>query len=236
MRCSHCHNVVEDQDQYCTMCGTKIVRCPYCHGIVKEGSHYCLYCGKPINGQYNQYEPIHHNEEMIIDEGYKEKKKTNWIIVAVNIVLLVVSTSMAFNYLTKGPQVNVNPPAPQIEEQESNIEVKNELPFSTVTGNVLNSSRGYVTKDYVYITDESDRLVRMDHRLENHEMIIDEECLYIQVSDDKIYYVNKNQSLCVSDLDGKNRDIILDKDVYYVVYNNGYIYYQLDEDKESIYK
>ena len=236
MRCSHCHNVVEDQDQYCTMCGTKIVRCPYCHGIVKEGSHYCLYCGKPINGQYNQYEPIHHNEEMIIDEGYKEKKKTNWIIVAVSIVLLVVSTSMAFNYLTKGPQVNVNPPAPQIEEQESNIEVKNELPFSTVTGNVLNSSRGYVTKDYVYITDESDRLVRMDHRLENHEMIIDEECLYIQVSDDKIYYVNKNQSLCVSDLDGKNRDIILDKDVYYVVYNNGYIYYQLDEDKESIYK
>lgn len=236
MRCSHCHEIVEDNDQYCSMCGTKIERCPYCKGVVKEGSRYCLYCGHLLDGTYNHEHVQTHKGLDVIDEGYKEKKKTNWIVIALSIALLIGCTGVAVNYLTTGPQIEVNDPKPiQKEENPGNILVNNKLPFSTVTGNVNIIGSGYVCEDYVYIIDELGSIVRMDHHLDNQEVIIDDNCSYIQVTDKNIYYVNENQSLCVADLDGKNRDVVLDKDVYYVVYKDGYIYYQLDEDKESIY-
>ncbi len=234
MRCSHCHNIIQDSDCYCSMCGTKIVRCPSCQGVVREGSRYCLYCGKPLNGTYENDIPV--ETEEVADEVFKDKKKVNWIIVLVSVALLIGCTSMAFQYIYNGPALDIAT-SPQDDQEGivSNITVGKQQLFSTVTGNVNIQGNALSTDDYVYICDENNHLVRMDHKLENKEVIIDEVCTYVQISDQKIYYVNKNQSLCVSDLDGKNRDVILDKDVYYVIYKDDMIYYQLDEDKESIY-
>ena len=196
MRCSHCHEIVEDNDQYCCMCGTKIERCPHCKGVVKPGSRYCLYCGHLLDDTNNHEQVMHlHNDIGVIDEGYKEKKKTNWIAVVLSIALLIGCTAGAVTYLMKVPQIEIKDPVPvQKEENPGDILVNNKLPFYTVTGNVNIIGNGYVCEDYVYVINELGEIVRMDHYLDNQEVIIDDKCSYLHLTDNKYIHLYKQHN------------------------------------------
>lgn len=246
MICPNCKNEIGDGFVYCPHCGMKIERCPICHEVVIEGAKYCSHCGHELgteSEQTNAYDESAdnaysftenenqniYNTESIQKEAPFNKKK---IILITVIVFILISIS--YRYIYHGPQISEVENT--LEQEHYDMEIHGKSDMATLVGNVNQGGQVFQDDQYVYICDDENKLVRMDKKLENRKVLIDESCEYVQVVDQMIYYANANHYLFSMTIDGKNNEVLVSQAVYYVVYKDGCLYYQLDDQgKEYIY-
>lgn len=249
MICPRCQNEIDENMNFCPYCGYKIEKCPVCHCAVIDGAHYCSHCGanltthktKQYDGYYQPLSMYHQQTDQETSkttfQDIQVNRRINKKVIIISVIVLVLITIISYVYIYNGPDLShlikdsQQTQLPQIQP----ISIRGDNSFATYTSNINQNGEVYQNNDKIYICDDQGYLVLMDRNLENREVLIDEVCQYVTVTNDAIYYVNAKMNICQASLDGKDRNILLDVKAYYMIVNEEKIYYQSDSDNEKIH-
>lgn len=248
MYCPRCQNEIDEDAQFCSCCGMKIVRCPSCHHPILDGAKYCSYCGKAIyeHVQSEQiggyYQPIDHNQVFQKEEpktSFKEvtaSKKVNIPVIMISIMTLIVLTTGSYIYLQKTKNIEVFKNDETFNNNHSQtMKVNGSLDDVSIIGNINQGGHVAMYKDKIYMSDDEEQLICMNNQLEDCQVLIKGKTEYLNIMNDVIYYTDDNNQLCSVGIDGKNQKVIINKKVYYVVAKDNKIYYQSDTDEEKLF-
>ena len=261
MKCPNCKNEIFDDALYCSHCGMKLERCKQCGSILQTEAHYCSHCGKPVFENKTEYQPIntehfnrlggyykplseiYHDEDVYEKEEYQQEtvefnnistnKKVNKGLIIFSVLALVVSTALAWGYLSKTG--DIDPFTPNNNVNADPIKVTGHTELYTIVGN--NNQGGHVSvyNDRVYVCDDEGKLVSMSTSFDDRKVLTDHKVEYVSVINDRIYYVNQDMKICSMDLNGDNQTVIVNSAAYYVNVVDSKIYYQSDKDGERLY-
>lgn len=244
-KCPSCGETVDATANYCTHCGKEIRKI----NIESDGGYYVPLTPRVTpkhNAPSNIYKAkVEHADtykarvepedinNFQTNEPETPKKKANSKIISLSVIALVIATVVSYRYI-----VNDSTPfyiEDDIPTDVSDITIGGKNSLTSHTGNNIQEGKVDLTDDFIFMTDDSGKLVKMKRNLEDKEVLLDETTSYINVDEGVIYYANSENYLCSMDINGENNKVILKDSVYYLIAIGDKLYYQLDSDNESIH-
>lgn len=213
MKCSNCQCELKEDMVFCPNCGQKIQKyksCIHCGVAIAKDATICPLCKTKQEVVSKQVDPY---------AGYWKKPKV-WIV-----SLLCIFLALGLVTYMQSHPLRVS--------KQTEITLKGN--YSRESYYCNNQYGGHVAKDknyLYYVMNQS--LYRLDHHLENKELVLDDCEGYLTLVNQELYYCDQDYNYYCYNLKTKEKKLIQEKIYYPVIYQDK-LYYQKDQDNESIY-